>query len=62
MPKPEHARISIGQAKVSPMRVLNQVFICWKFSLLIAPASVALAPKVTPPLAATIILRVVGSY
>jgi hypothetical protein len=50
------------QENVSPIKVLNQVFICLKFPLVILAASVALAPEVTPPLEATAILRVLASY
>jgi hypothetical protein len=42
--------------------VLNQVFICLKLALLMVAASVALAPTVLPPLAATTILRLAPSY
>jgi hypothetical protein len=45
-----------NQENVSPIRVLNQVFICLKFPLVILAASVALAPEVIPPLEATVIL------
>ena len=50
------------QENVSPIKVLNQVFICLKFPLVILAASVAFVPEVTPLLDATAILRVLASY
>ncbi len=42
--------------------MLNQVFICWKFLLLMVADSTGLAPVVTPPLLATTNFAFTASY
>ena len=50
------------QPKLSPIRVLNQVVIWRKLPLLTLADSMAVAPTVLPPLAASTILRLAPSY